>query len=124
MGVQLFGSPLGWDLYGWKLGAGPQFSFKTRTDKDLKGAGNGAGLSGVVAGGHGDFSFAALIGHLWGFDGDFSTTAVQPMIYYNFPALPGAYLKITSQSAPKITRFGRPVATWNSWVAWSRFAAV
>jgi hypothetical protein len=91
MGVQLFGSPLGWDLNGWKLGAGPQFSFKTRTDKDLKGAGYGAGLSGVVAGGHGDFSFAALIGHLWGFDGDFSTTAVQPMIYYNFPALPGAY---------------------------------
>ena len=91
IGLQLFGAPLGWDFHGWKLGGGPQFSFNSRTSDDLKGAGYGAGFSGVVAGGYEDFSFAGLIGHLWGYDGDFSTTTFQPMIYYNFPALPGAY---------------------------------
>ena len=58
----------------------------------MKGAGYGAGPAFVVVGMIGDsFSVAGLVNHMWGFDGDFSTLSVQPMLYYNFPFLPGAY---------------------------------
>jgi len=69
--VQLYASPLGWDFFGWKLGAGPQFTFNTRTDSDLKGPGYGTGPAIIAAGMIGeDVSVAALVGHVWGFDGE------------------------------------------------------
>ena len=73
----------------WKWGVGPQFSLKTHTTSDLKGAGWGAGPVGVIVGGFGpNVSFAGIVGHMWGQDG-FSTTLVQPMVFYNFPGVPG-----------------------------------
>jgi len=77
----------------WKIGAGPQISWKTRTDDAVGGPGWGAGLAGVVTGGIGEnISVAVLAGNHWGFDGDFSTLFVQPMVYYNLNFLPGAYV--------------------------------
>ena len=88
--TQFFISPMGQE--GVKLGAGPMFSLKTRTDTDLKGAGWGAGPAGVIVTDIGPVSIAALVGHLHGFDNDFGTTFVQPMVYYNFESPAGAYL--------------------------------
>jgi hypothetical protein len=88
--TQFFFTPLGQE--GWKWGAGPMISWKTRTDTDVKGAGGGAGPVGVLVGGIGPIDGAILGGHLWGFDGDFSTTIVQPMLYYNIESVPGAYM--------------------------------
>ncbi len=88
--TQFFFTPMGQE--GIKLGGGPMLSWKTRTNDDLKGPGWGAGPVGVIVGGGEVFSYAVLFGHLWGFDGDFSTSFTQPMLYYNFEFLPGAYL--------------------------------
>ncbi len=88
--TQFFITPMGQE--GWKWGAGPMISWKTRTDNDVKGAGGGAGPIGVLVGALGPIDVAALGGHLWGFDGDFSTSIVQPMLYYNFDSIPGAYV--------------------------------
>ena len=88
--TQFFFTPMG--QQGVKLGAGPMFSFNTRTDTDVKGAGFGAGPVGVLVTDLGPLSIATLGGHLQGFDNDFSTTFVQPMVYYNSEALPGAYV--------------------------------
>lgn len=40
----------------------------------------------------GPFSTALIVGHLWGFDGDFSVTTIQPMPNYNFERAPGWYV--------------------------------
>ena len=77
----------------WKLGFGPQLSWRTRTDSRLGGPGWGAGPAGVLVGNFTEELSAALIlGHLWSYDGDFSTTIFQPNLYYNFPEIPGAYV--------------------------------
>ena len=77
----------------WKWGIGPQISAKTHTNSDLKGPEWGAGLAGIVTGSLSeDLSFAGIIGHHWGFSGDFSTTTIQPMFYYNIKSNPGATL--------------------------------
>ena len=88
--TQFFFTPTGQE--GWQWGAGPMISWRTRTDNDVKGAGGGAGPIGVLVGDIGPIGGAIMGGHLWGFDGDFSTTIVQPMMYYNFENIPGAYL--------------------------------
>ena len=88
--TQFFYSPMNQE--GWKLGAGPMISWRTRTDNDLKGAGGGAGPIGVAVGQVWVFDVAVMGGHLWGFDGDFSTTIVQPMIFYNLESMSGAYI--------------------------------
>jgi len=88
--TQFFFTPLG--QKGWKFGGGPMLSWNTRTDTDLKGAGYGAGPIGVAVGEVGPLSVSVLGGHLQGFDNDFSTTILQPMVYYNFESLPGAYV--------------------------------
>jgi hypothetical protein len=88
--TQFFFTPM--DQKGIKLGGGPMLSWKTRTNDDLKGPGWGAGLVGVMVGGGEVFSYAVVLGHLWGYDGDFSTSFTQPMLYYNFEFLPGAYI--------------------------------
>jgi hypothetical protein len=46
----------------------------------------------VLVGALGPIDVAVMGGHLWGFDGDFSTSIVQPMLYYNIESIPGAYL--------------------------------
>jgi hypothetical protein len=69
----------------WKWGVGPTFTLKTRTDDKLAGAGWGAGPIGVVVGGVGDVSIAAIAGHVWGDENGFSTSIFQPMVFYNLP---------------------------------------
>lgn len=88
--TQFFFSPMG--QQGWKWGAGPMISWKTRTDNDLKGAGGGTGPIGVLVGAIGPIDTAIMAGHLWGFDGDFSTSIMQPMMFYNSETIPGAYM--------------------------------
>lgn len=88
--TQFFFTPMGQE--GWKWGAGPMISWRTRTDNDVKGAGGGAGPIGVLVGELGPIDAAILGGHLWGFDSDFSTTIVQPMLYYNVESVPGAWI--------------------------------
>jgi hypothetical protein len=66
----------------WKWGIGPTFSLKTRTDSDLAGPGWGAGPIFVLVGGAGNLSIAAIGGHLWAEEG-FSTSILQPMLFYN-----------------------------------------
>ena len=78
----------------WKWGLGPMVSLKTRTDSDLAGAGWGAGPAGVLVGGFGEHVTTAFLGgHLWGDESGFSTSILQPMIYYNFPAMPTANIQ-------------------------------
>lgn len=77
----------------WKIGVGPQISWNTHTDDAVAGPGWGGGVAAVLVGGIGDdVSIAVLGGNHWGFDGDFSTLFIQPMIYYNLDFLPGAYV--------------------------------
>lgn len=89
--LQLFFAPY---IEGdWKWGIGPQVSLRTHTDSDLEGPGWGAGVAGVVTGGISDeVSFAGIVSQHWGFSGDFSTTSIQPMFYYNIASNPGAVL--------------------------------
>ena len=87
--TQFFITPMGQGDVKW--GGGPMVSLRTRTDDDVAGAGWGSGLVGVLVGEIGPIGGAILGGHLWGFDGDFSTSFVQPMAYYNFESIPGAY---------------------------------
>ena len=82
--LQFFFSPRTDD--DWKWGAGPMFSLPTRTSSNLKGAGWGAGPVGVLVGNIGEnISTAFIGGHLWGDEAGFSTSILQPMIFYNLP---------------------------------------
>jgi hypothetical protein len=77
----------------WKWGLGPQFSLGTATDYRLSGPNWGAGLAGVVTGDiTPEISFSGILGNLWSFDGKFNTMTIQPMVYYNIPSMPGAYI--------------------------------
>ena len=70
----------------WKWGAGPVISWHTRTDDKLSGPGWGAGPAAVLVGNLTEEISVALIGtHLWGKQDGFSTSVIQPMIYYNLP---------------------------------------
>lgn len=86
--LQFFFSPRNDDP--WKWGIGPMVSLKTRTDDDLAGAGWGLGPIAVLVGNlTDDISTAILGGHLWGDESNFSTSIVQPMVFYNIPGAPG-----------------------------------
>jgi hypothetical protein len=77
----------------WKWGVGPQLSLATHTDSDLRGPDWGAGAAGVVVGDITEnLSFAGIVGNLWSFDGDFNSGMFQPMFFYNFDSIPGAYV--------------------------------
>lgn len=76
---------------GLKWGGGPMVSWRTRTDRRVGGPGWGGGIVGIVVYNVGNWSFAGIFGNLWGQDG-FNTLMIQPMIYYNIEALPGAYV--------------------------------
>lgn len=89
--VQLFFAP--YVDSDWKWGVGPQISLNTHTTSALKGPEWGAGLAGIVTGSISeDVAFAGIVGHHWGFDGEFSTTTIQPMFYYNIASNPGAVI--------------------------------
>ena len=79
--LQFFFSPRTDDP--WKWGIGPMFSLPTRTDDLLKGPGWGAGPIAVLVGGAGNLSTAFIGGHLWGDVEGFSTSILQPMLFYN-----------------------------------------
>jgi len=87
--AQLFVSPTGGGA--WKWGAGPQISLRSRTDSKVGGPGWGGGPVGVIVGGAGPWSFVTIAGNIWGQDG-FNTGFLQPMVFYNFETIPGAYV--------------------------------
>ena len=73
-----------------KWGLGPQLSIPTSTDRLLQGPGWGAGFAAIVTREiTKDISFAGILGNHWGFDGNFNTMTVQPMVYNNIEAVPG-----------------------------------
>lgn len=77
----------------WKWGIGPQISVPTHTDSDLKGPEWGAGVAGVITGEIvPNLSFSGIIGNHWSFDGKYSVASIQPVLFYNLEALPGAYI--------------------------------
>ena len=68
----------------WKVGAGPQVSFKTRTNSQLGGPDWGAGIVGILVGSPTpQTSFALILGNHWSFNGEFSSLMLHPMLYYN-----------------------------------------
>ena len=82
--LQFFFSPRTDDP--WKWGVGPMVSLKTRTDRDLAGPGWGAGPIAVLVGDLSEnISTAFIGGHLWGEENGFSTSMLQPMVFYNLP---------------------------------------
>lgn len=82
--LQFFFSPKTEDP--WKWGVGPMVSLKTRTDDKLAGPGWGAGAVAVLVGDISEnISTAFIGGQLWGDENGFSTSMLQPMIYYNLP---------------------------------------
>lgn len=87
--LQLFWTPSTTSAVKW--GIGPQLSLRTRTSDQVGGPGWGGGLAGVVFGGAGDFSYGGLLMHHWGEEG-YSVSTIQPIVFYNIPALPGHYL--------------------------------
>jgi hypothetical protein len=66
----------------WKWGVGPMVSLKTRTNDNFAGPGWGGGPVFVLVGGLGNFSIAAIAGHVWG-ENNFNLTILQPMLFYN-----------------------------------------
>jgi hypothetical protein len=77
----------------WKWGAGPQISVPTHTDSDLKGPEWGAGFAAVITGEiTPNLSFSGIVGNHWAFDGEYNTATLQPILFYNIDAIPGAYV--------------------------------
>ncbi len=77
----------------WKWGIGPQFSFKTRSQPQLGGIGNGIGLAGVFVGNlSSKVSLALLVSNTWSYDGKHSIATVQPFLSFNFKSMPGLYV--------------------------------
>ncbi len=84
----------------WKWGAGPMISWKTRSNDNLAGPGWGAGPVGVLVGNLSEnISSAFIVGHMWGDSGNFSTTTVQPMIFYNIPSMPGVSINYNATTS-------------------------
>ena len=63
----------------------------THTTERVAGPEWGGGVAGVVFGFAGEVAYGALLSHHWG-QNDFNLTTVQPIVYYNISALPGAYV--------------------------------
>jgi len=95
----------------WKWGVGPQLSVRTRTDSDLGGPGWGAGVSAVIVGELApNLSFSALLSNLWSFNGDYNVGVIQPMLFYNVPAISGAYIGYSAETT--IFWDANPANTW------------
>lgn len=88
--VQYFFSPQ--SDSAWKWGIGPQVSLKMRTSDRQAGPGWGAGVSGVLFGGVGNWAFGAVAMQHWGDEDNFSVATVQPIIMYNFQSISGAWI--------------------------------
>jgi hypothetical protein len=81
----------------WKWGVGPQLSLPTHTQSKFKGPDWGAGVAAVITGNiTPDLAIAGLLGNHWSFDGKYNTATIQPMLFYNLPAVSGAYLAYNS----------------------------
>jgi len=76
----------------WKWGVGPQISLKMRSTPRQAGAGWGAGVAGVLFGSAGNWAFGGVAMQHWGDEDDFSLATLQPIVYYNFPSVPGGYV--------------------------------
>ncbi len=77
----------------WKWGVGPQISLATHTNSDLRGPDWGAGVCGIVVGNiTQNLAFSGIFGNHWSFDGEFNSAMIQPMFFYNFESIPGAFL--------------------------------
>ena len=87
--TQLFITPDSKGAFKW--GAGPMVSLRTRTNTRVGGPGWGGGPAALVVYSVDQWGLAGIAGHLWGQKG-FSTSFVQPMIYYNLKSLSGAYV--------------------------------
>lgn len=72
-----------------KWGLGPQLSLETHSKDELANAGWGGGITSVLVGASGSWSFASFLSHLWDFDGKYSTTTFQPLVFFNIEAWPG-----------------------------------
>lgn len=95
----------------WKWGLGPMFSLKTRTESKLSGAGWGAGPVAVLVGNlSAQVSTAFVAGHLWGDENSFSTSILQPMVFYNLAGLPGAAISYSNTIA-----YDWNTSSGNSW---------
>ncbi|MEM6674680.1 MAG: hypothetical protein AAF726_17670 [Planctomycetota bacterium] len=81
----------------WKWGVGPQISFPTATDAQLRGSDFGAGIAAVATGSFTDeVTGAFIVANQWSFDGNFNTLSLQPMVFYNFKSVPGAVIGYNS----------------------------
>jgi hypothetical protein len=68
----------------WKVGVGPQVSFKTRTDSRLGGPDWGAGIAGILVGNPTpQISVAIILANHWSFNGEFNSLLLQPQLFYN-----------------------------------------
>jgi hypothetical protein len=82
-----------------KWGVGPQISLPTASEDYLEAAGMGGGLSGVVVTKIGNWGLTGVAGHLWGQNGDFSTSLFRPFVSYNVESIPG----FSISTSPQIT---------------------
>ena len=87
--LQYFFSPKADAALKW--GVGPQVSLRSRSSDRQAGAGWGGGMAAVVFGGIGNWALGTVAFQHWGED-NFSLLSVQPIVLYNFPSIPGAYL--------------------------------
>ena len=85
--TQFFFSPKTDKTYKW--GVGPVLSWNTHSESSLAGAGWGAGITAVFVGGKNNFSAAIIVTQLWDYNSSFSTLAINPMLFYNLPSMPG-----------------------------------
>ncbi|MEM9382237.1 MAG: hypothetical protein AAGB93_19940 [Planctomycetota bacterium] len=84
----------------WKWGVGPQISFPTATDAQLRGPDFGAGIAAVATGSFTDqITGAFIVANHWSFDGNFNTLTLQPMVFYNLKSVPGAVIGYNSPIA-------------------------
>jgi len=94
--LQMFFSPK--SDSDWKWGVGPLISLKTHTDAKLEGAGWGGGAAAVLVGSFSEnISFSMVAGHTEGEHG-FSTSFVQPMLYYNVSSIEGMAISYNNTS--------------------------
>ncbi|MCB1858100.1 MAG: hypothetical protein KDI63_07505 [Gammaproteobacteria bacterium] len=74
---------------GW--GLGPQVSLRTEAPSRQSSPVSGAGLVGMAFGSNDRFAYGGIAGHHWGGD-SYSMTTLQPIVFYNIDASPGAYV--------------------------------
>ncbi len=106
--VQMFFSPQ--SESSWKWGLGPIIAMPTATDPKLRGTGWGAGAAGVLVGSLSEsVSLSIVGGQSWGQD-SFSTTFIQPMLYWNVPGAEGWAVSYNST-----TSYNHNTTSGNNW---------